>query len=72
MVEGVFQAPFTAIANLAISARGTLAYQPGTASLSRQAPIVWMTQAGALTSLRAAPSSFRVPSLFSPMAVALR
>ncbi len=65
VVEGVFQAPFTAIANLAISARGTLAYQPGTASLSRQAPIMWMTQAGALTSLRAAPSSFGFPR-FSP------
>jgi serine/threonine-protein kinase len=65
VVEGVFQAPFTSLPDLAISASGTLAYQPGAAGVTRQAPIMWMTRSGALTPLRSSPASFGAPR-FSP------
>jgi dipeptidyl aminopeptidase/acylaminoacyl peptidase len=65
VVEGVRQAVLTAMPNLAISANGTMAYQPGGAGVTRQAPIMWLTQAAALTPLRASPASFGFPR-FSP------
>jgi Tol biopolymer transport system component len=57
-VEGVFQAPMTTLASVAISENGTLAYLPGAVGALRQAPIMWMTQAGGLTPLRAMSASF--------------
>jgi len=65
VVEGVFQLQFNAAAAVAISASGTLAYQPGAVSALRQAPVMWLKQAGPLTTLRAAPSAFAFPR-FSP------
>ena len=65
VVEGVYQTPLAALANLTISANGTLAYQPGAAGILRQAPLSWMTQAGGLSPLRSVPTSFAFPR-FSP------
>ena len=65
VVEGVFQAPFTALADVTISSNGSLVYQPGVAGSFRQTPVVWLTQTGGLTPLRASPAAFGFPR-FSP------
>jgi serine/threonine-protein kinase len=65
VVERVSQAQLTALANMALSASGTMAYRPGAGILTRQAPVMWLTQAGPLTPLRGSPAAFAFPR-FSP------
>jgi serine/threonine-protein kinase len=65
IVEGVFQAPVAAIGNFAISDTGVLAYQPGGFGQQQQAPVMWLAEAGVMSPLRSAPSTFGFPR-FSP------
>ena len=65
VLEGVFMQPLAARPNLAIAADGTLVYQPGTALIARQSPVVWLTQTGALSPLRTTAAAFSFPR-FSP------
>ncbi len=58
VLEGVYQAPLSGFASLAMSSTGTLVYLPGGPSAARQTPVMWLTQSGSLTALRASPASF--------------
>ena len=65
VVEGVNQTIIGAVPTAAVSANGTLAYQPGSSSFARRSTVMWLARAGGLTPLTSDPSSWTHPR-FSP------
>jgi serine/threonine-protein kinase len=65
VAEGIGQTPVAPLPMEAVSATGTLIYHTGSSGPDRQSPIVWLSQFGEPTPLRAVSSLWAFPR-FSP------